>query len=264
MVGIGISEFSFGYAFLYEQTVDNQNRLRAAPILPSLQQEAEVGWDARLPIFGTDYYYQFKLSDYLSRSNASFIRDGTYAGPYYRIAIHRNHSNRQHQRLKELSRDNPNTFYVAPEFDSIDEFNSAFLDRNITSQSRLIPLTECKEIDDSEQHYITYQRNDEDWILHSNKKFHRKSVFGKNILNFYEKGKSYWKPIDHKYTTNLFNNTSNTIFKIIDKEERIFDKNKIELLKFDPHQATIIQTLIKTSQLLSIFFGVVLVVVGEK
>jgi len=65
MAEIGISEFTFGYAFLFEQTQANWGGLKAAPVLPSLQQEEQEGWDARLPLNGTDSYYQFKLSDYL-------------------------------------------------------------------------------------------------------------------------------------------------------------------------------------------------------
>jgi hypothetical protein len=86
---VGISEFTFGFAFLFEQTQRNWPDIKAAPILPNLQQEAGLGYDANLPINGIDYYYQFKLSDYLSRGNATYIKDNTYAGPYYRIALHR-------------------------------------------------------------------------------------------------------------------------------------------------------------------------------
>ena len=78
MATIGISEFAFGYAFLYEQTRNNWGNLQAAPILPSLQKEKDEGWDARLPLTGTDFFYQFKLSDHLSRGNAAYIADGTY------------------------------------------------------------------------------------------------------------------------------------------------------------------------------------------
>ena len=46
MVAIGISEFTFGFAFLYESTMANWNDLVAAPVLPSLQQEQNEGWDA--------------------------------------------------------------------------------------------------------------------------------------------------------------------------------------------------------------------------
>jgi hypothetical protein len=54
MVEIGISEFTFGYAFLYEQTQANSSDLKAALVLPNLQQEKLEGWDARLPLTGTD------------------------------------------------------------------------------------------------------------------------------------------------------------------------------------------------------------------
>ena len=61
MATIGISEFTFGYAFLYEQTRKNWANLKAAPVLPSLQKEKDEGWDAHLPLQGVDFYYQFKL-----------------------------------------------------------------------------------------------------------------------------------------------------------------------------------------------------------
>jgi hypothetical protein len=36
MAVTGVSEFTFGFAFLFEQTTQNWANLRAAPILPSL------------------------------------------------------------------------------------------------------------------------------------------------------------------------------------------------------------------------------------
>ena len=154
----------FGYAFLYEQTHANWENLTAAPILPSLQQEYEDGWDAHLPLNGTDFYYQFKLSDYLYRPYAKYIKDGTYAEAYYRLAFHKKDNNRQHQRLRLLAQTNTHTYYVAPEFNSIDNFNSAFLQHQITQQSRLIPVSQCEDIDDSNQHYITFQQGTGSWI----------------------------------------------------------------------------------------------------
>jgi hypothetical protein len=263
MVTIGISEFTFGYAFLHEQTINHEHDLIAAPILPSLQEEANVGWDARLPTHGTDFYFQFKLSDYLSRSNATFIRNGSYQRSYYRIALHRNNSNRQHQRLKELSINNPNTFYVVPEFNHIDEFNAAFLNRQIISQSRLIPLADCEEIADNQQHYITFQQGDENWILHSEKKMHKKSMFGKNILTIYKESKPSWKTLDKNYAIDLYDKTSEKISKAIDKEDRTIDKKNFKLLQFNPQRATKPEILIQTSQILSMFFGVILVLVGN-
>jgi len=69
-----------------------------------------------LPWQGVDYYYQFKLSEYLSRKNAKHIKDGTYDSGYYRFGLHRRDNNRQHRRLREHCQMNPFTYYVAPEF----------------------------------------------------------------------------------------------------------------------------------------------------
>jgi len=74
MVSVGISEFTFGFAFLFELTNANWPDITAAPVLPSLIQEQNQGWDARLPVAGTPYFYQLKLAEYLYRSNAKFIR----------------------------------------------------------------------------------------------------------------------------------------------------------------------------------------------
>src|SRR5688572_27998574 len=97
----GLSEFSFGFAFLFEQTHRNWPGMKAAPVLPSLRQEADDAWDAHLPLQGLDYYYQFKLTDYLFNWNAKYIADGTYHSPYYRIAFHSRDNNRQHRRLRK-------------------------------------------------------------------------------------------------------------------------------------------------------------------
>ena len=70
-MNIGLPEFTFGYAYLYEQTVAKWGELTAAPTLPSLYQEAKEGWDAKLPTRGTAFFYQFKVSDWLFRRNAT-------------------------------------------------------------------------------------------------------------------------------------------------------------------------------------------------
>ena len=82
-----ISEFTFGYAFLYEQTRRHWKDLKAAPILPSLQKEADEGWDAQLPTSAADYYYQFKISEHLTRSNSLFHKELDLFGPIPRGSI---------------------------------------------------------------------------------------------------------------------------------------------------------------------------------
>jgi hypothetical protein len=66
-------------------------------------------------------------------------------------------SNQQHQRLKVHAQANPNTLYVAPEFNTIDEFNAAFLARQITAKSRIIPVADRNDVFDGDQHHITFQ-----------------------------------------------------------------------------------------------------------
>jgi hypothetical protein len=207
MAEIGISEFTFGYAFLFEQTQAQWANLRAAPILPSLQQEELQGWDARLPLNGIDFYYQFKLSDYLSRGNARYIRDGTYNGPYYRLWLHRRNNNQQHRRLRQHSIANANTYYAAPEFNSIEEFNARFLARQITANSRIIPLSMCDDIANGEQHCITFQRANAGWIFHSEPTRHDKSYTGQELGALYRESFRQWRRIDVHFTEQLLEKT---------------------------------------------------------
>ena len=168
LASTGISEFTFGFAFLHEQVQHQDGNFRAMPVLPSLQDENELGWDAHLPLNGTDYYYQFKLSEYLSRRNAKYIVDGTFSGPYYRIWLHRHDGNKQHRLLRTLSQQCPNTYYVAPELNTRSAFDTHFLTGQITEHSRLIPLTECRDINDALQHCICYQNGTDEFEF-----FHR-------------------------------------------------------------------------------------------
>jgi hypothetical protein len=262
MAQIGISEFSFGYAFLYEQTHANWADLQAAPILPSLQQEQEEGWDAHLPLNATDFYYQFKLTDYLSRRNASFIADGTYTTPYYRIALHRKDYNRQHRRLRDHSATNLNTFYVAPEFTAADDFHAAFLARELTNESRMIPISDCDDIADGNQHYITFQTGQTTWIQHSERKRHERSFFGRDMRKLYKNTDKQWRRTDKHFANELFDKTAEVVRKIVKREERHLFESAVPLLDFNPQQAERKDVLLRTSQILSVFLGVTLVLVG--
>jgi hypothetical protein len=263
MVAIGISEFTFGFSFLYEQTRRNWQQLRAAPVLPSLQQEADDAWDARLPLIGTDYYYQFKLSDYLFRTNANYIRDGTYSEAYYRIALHRRENNRQHRRLKEHTHSHPNTYYVAPEFNNLDDFNSAFLSSQITERSRLIPIAECDDITDGGQHFITFQEGNVIWRQHSVKKSHEKSFSGRDIELLYRSTSQTWRKIDSGFAASLFEKTMMNVRILIEQEDRRIKQTIFPLLDFNPQNQSRANILVRTSQILSVFFGLTLVIVGQ-
>jgi hypothetical protein len=205
MVAIGISEFSFGYAFLYEQTQAHWNNLTAAPILPSLQQEANAGWDVHLPMVGEAFFYQFKLSDYLFRHNARYIRDGTYTGPYYRIVLHRRENNRQHRLLRAHCQTNQNTFYVAPELRTIPAFYEAFLAHNLTSHTRLFSLGDCEDIapTDGSEHCITFQPGEAAWDFHSDGVRKERSFFGSRLEDLYAERTVEPRQIDVTFAKDL-------------------------------------------------------------
>ena len=63
------SEFSYGFAFTHEY-VNHTPGLKAAPELPSLVREAEKGYDLKLNYSGHPKFFQFKLAEYMTRSNA--------------------------------------------------------------------------------------------------------------------------------------------------------------------------------------------------
>lgn len=264
MASIGISEFTYGFAFLYEQTHANWENLRATPILPSLQQEQEQGWDAHLPTTATDFYYQFKLTDYLSRSNALFIADGTYATPYYRIALHRKDNSRQHQRLRDHTHANPHTYYVAPEFNSVDDFHAAFLGQQLTGQSRIIPVSDCDDIDDGDQHYITFQSNEVGWIQHSAMKRHAHSFHGREIAKLYSESHNEWREVNKAFAKELFDKTIEISRTVFQREEPKAMEAALPLFDFNPNRAEQREVLIKTSQILSVVLGVTLVLIGTK
>ena len=266
MAIIGLSEFTFGFGFLYEQTAQNWGNLRVAPVLPSLAQEADDAWDARLPLVGTDFYYQFKLSDYLTRRNSLFHKDGTYNAPYYRLAFHRRDSNRQHHRLWEHARTNANTFYVAPEFETIDDFNTAFLSRNLAGNSRIIPLIDCDDCNDGDQHYITFRQGSADWIQHSEPKRKTKSYVGKEISGLYEKSRSKWQRIDENFASEALVRTTSAIKRTFVREKgenKLAAERAVRLLDDGNLPRTRAAMIRRTAELLSVFVGATIVLVGE-
>jgi hypothetical protein len=259
---VGISEFTFGFAFLYEQTHAHWGNLQAAPVLPNLQQEQQQGWDAHLPLNGIDFYYQFKLSDYLSRGNAKFIADGTYNGPYYRIALHRKNNNQQHQRLRDHAVANPHTYYVAPEFDTLEDFNTSFLAHQITTQSRIIALSDCDDVVDGDQHFITYQEGVQGHHFHSESKRREKSYFGREMEKLYGESRTEWRTINRNFAENLLEKTRASLLRSRGREEPNVAQAALPLMDFDPGPLDRNELLRRTADVLSAFVGVTLVIVG--
>lgn len=280
MVSTGLSEFTFGFGFLHEQIVrlrqqslEGGIRLTGAPVFPSPQLESVLGYDAYLPTLGGDYYYQFKTSEYYSRPQAKLRTDGTHNGPYYRIKLHKANYNNQHRVLRILSRTKEHTYYVAPEIDSLSRYKTAFLEGNITENSRKIPLRECDDIWDGKQHYITFQSGNADWIQHSFPRHHDYSILGNEIIREYLKHKSNWREIDDKYASDLFLKISDAAREIVTRTELDMIMEKFSVLlemfeqtsmneKFLPSKR--VNNLVKASFILSHVFNATLFFVGTQ
>ncbi len=258
----GMSEFTFGFAFLFDQTTQHWADLRAAPILPSLRQEAADAWDAHLPLNGTDYYYQFKLCEHLLRPYAKYRKDGTYDAPYFRFDIYRRHNSRQHNRLVIHSQNHPHTYYVAPEFEEKNEFTDAFQARQMLAWSRLIPLHDCPTIDDNAAHCITYQRGNNDWAWHSTPLYRHSAVFGKDLERFYGSSRSLWQPVDVGFARRLVESTFESIMKACEnnQERSYFSRRLIESQNMAESKAELLQV---AADAVSVVFGLTLVLVGE-
>ncbi len=259
----GISEFTFGFAFLHEQTTRHWAGMTAVPILPSLLQEAEDGWDAKLPINGVPNYYQFKLSDYLVRSNAKYFNEKPfYTSPYYRISLHRLNHNQQHRRLRELSKTAPETYYVAPETNDLDEFNNCFVSSRVIDVSRMIPVNQCKDAVDDKQHYITFQRGNTGWYEHSEPLRHEWSVLGQEHESFLHSQRDKAQLLDLAFAEHLWATQSELASKVL-SIERFWPADEKRKLIPEPRERTRNEYLRAAADIAMTMFGSTLVVVGE-
>ncbi|MBI2872621.1 MAG: hypothetical protein HYY00_05455 [Chloroflexi bacterium] len=149
------SEFSYGFAFTYS-FLKNLPGIRSAPVLPSLLSEGQQGgFDLKLDYPGMPVFFQFKLSDYLIRSNAKLWQ--FYGRPYYRVEITSLRRSKQHNLLKRLATNvTRDVFYAAPLFTSAGAFNQAFLADEVDARSAWISLERLPYLKDYGQHYVTF------------------------------------------------------------------------------------------------------------
>ena len=264
MADLGISEFTFEFSFLYEQTFKNWGNLVTYPLLPNLIDEKNLGWDAMLLTKGAKYYYQFKRSEFLSRSNARHISNGHYNSPYFRINLHKGDCNMQHRLLWEWAHKsgNHNTYYVAPEITSLREFKASFLNHTMVDHSRLIPLINRSNYDpgDRRQHYITYQHNVAGFLQFSESHKGEGDLFGKDIGNSYEKGRNEFVNIDEEYANNSLEEATKLIIELTNKNSISEYLKPLRETKPD----TIISKLMQSANILWIALGIVTILVLER
>jgi len=176
--------------------------------------------------------------------------------------MHRRNDNQQHQKLRELCVNFPETYYVAPELDDVDLFNEAFVRSEIFDNSRLIPLNQCHDFLDGEQHYITYQSGNPNWTEHSKPTTHEWSYSGKNIGELFASQKGRMKSIDEQFAQDLFRRQTESTTKAIAFGRKYLPERDLKRLD-EPQEKTKTGYLRAASDQAMTFFGATLVIVGE-
>jgi len=262
MVAIGISEFSFGFAFLIEQVNKYKDKLRHCPFLPNLREETGLGYDAYLPTRGIDFYYQFKIGDYLWSGNAKYLRNGDHTGPYFRFCL----ENNQHRRLFNLSQNKPYTYYVVPRINRWQLFDEAFIMGTLASRTILIPVRDCPNVHDDESHCITFPSSAPGWKWHSDDKNLDSEISGKDIGSLIENSNKDWKPIDSEFALGLVAKLINLAEQSIDSKKLLFMEKFKNLYSDYPtkDEKYFIYSLLTAARISSCLFGANLVLVGER
>ncbi|RUO98963.1 hypothetical protein [Hyphomicrobium sp.] len=147
------SEFSYGFALLND--IVGWSPLAIAPILPSLIEEANVGYDVKLDWPGVPLYLQFKRADFMLRRTKKLRRKTKLNSPYYRFKVMDQSRSRQHQLLCELDRGNNTVFYAAPRFHQLAAINAAWSAKRVGRKSIFVQPSEIGELDE-QAHYVAF------------------------------------------------------------------------------------------------------------
>src|SRR5437879_5893576 len=102
------TEFSFGFGLASEIAELARLGLVAAPLLPSLVDEGQLGWDVNFRFFGISLFLQFKRGDFLTRRTA--VQWSLYGHPYFRFEVYKRSHSPQHNLLVHLGRREPHTY----------------------------------------------------------------------------------------------------------------------------------------------------------
>lgn len=155
--------------------------------MPTQIEEYNVGYDARIRLDARvqPLYFQFKISEFLSRKNAREYSD--FSGPYYRFKIWPEDRSPQHNSLVDLSKDGSFVAYSAPLFCTEKEFGC--YQNDVLTHSVLVPCRGLPKNHGNERHFITYAPNCDFGYWHSEEKdisvIHESQLVEK--LNFYKK-----------------------------------------------------------------------------
>ncbi|MGN6595905.1 hypothetical protein [Sphingopyxis terrae] len=161
-----LSEFSYGYGVTREtENLLRQIGIRPVPFLPSLLQEADLGFDVAFERPGAPLLLQFKLGQSLTR----FVRsDLTVPAPpldrpFWRFSINTAEPDGQFETLLKAETDGAEVYYAAPRFSDWPHYAELFGREEILDTSLLIKPSDIRNALDQKgaadgSHRIVYDR----------------------------------------------------------------------------------------------------------
>jgi hypothetical protein len=158
------TELTFGSAFLkeFERKFAPGGRFPTAPEFISQQAEATLGYDVEANLEGgLPIFFQFKRSFVLTTANAGEIVKGDFSKtPLFRMYLRKHNYYSQHKKLQEMEVKGDTVFYVTSQIASNVELSGAYKNDTILSAaSALFRPMEIALIDDTDDHYITFEEN---------------------------------------------------------------------------------------------------------
>ncbi|RYD79285.1 MAG: hypothetical protein EOP84_13235 [Verrucomicrobiaceae bacterium] len=154
-----ISEFSYGFALTEEllHTFGTGGKALAAPVLPSLINEATVGYDLKMEVSVGVFFLQFKLTEKMVGRNATEAKQGHFKLPFYRMHLRPLGNSAQHNLLFKLETKHPEcVWYAAPAFYLASEFDDAYTKTKVVERSVFIRPSLVGRLTDYEEHHISF------------------------------------------------------------------------------------------------------------
>ena len=216
------SDFSEStYAFSLVNEMNGIYSFNVAPIFPSLYEEGKTGgYDTEVNIQGTPFFFQFKLSNFLSRFNAKNYK--VFNSSYYQFHLHASKKSKQHELLLNLESNGNPVFYVAPVFHKSNDLNTHFQNKGMVSNSIWITPKEIVVLPDEKPHSVCFNHDLSSVYLFSEpreitSKFNLRNNIP-NTTNRFITYLDYFKNSygDEKYYENTWEGLFNQMIYIID------------------------------------------------
>lgn len=138
-----LSEFSYGYGVTREvESLFASLGMNAAPFLPSLLHEADLGFDVAFARRGRPLLLQFKLGQELSRLRTHCVPKPSVDRPFWRYRINTSHN--QFKNLLNAERLKAEVYYVSPQFSDWGSYEAHYLNSAVLDNSFLVSPKQIK------------------------------------------------------------------------------------------------------------------------